>query len=318
MREGERLLSWGVIDAFTLRNAISRQILIRIGEVSNWQEGCYIFVPGQVKEMSNRLPLVDVLRASADGIFGENFLAAQASSLLDVVPKRLYTSAFLPLVNRIPELGLLLSRITGAIQFRGLLDFNNAKRSWMRVLLLQHLGCIDFPFANKQTPVKRLSIVPDLQISVRETAERETAEADVILLSCHEDFKPEAEAEYAAGKCALGERRFETAETHFLKALALAPEREDLLCRLAWSRILQAPGNPDLTEANLPLLEQAVRAAPQNADVHFFYGFALHLLGRDAVALCELEKALSIHPSMIEAASLIDQLKTPPPKLKYK
>lgn len=294
VREGERLLSWGVIDAITLNQAIHRQILFRIREVAAWGEGCYIFVPGQVKDQTPPIKVLEALRAAVEACHGENYLATKAARIFDIKPQRQFTSPFFPLVNRIPEFALFLSRVTGSIPFRGLVDFNNASHSWLRILILRELQCIEFPLPPE-------SAAPPPQ------TEAAHSEEEPILLSLPP--AEEAQLAYIRGKELLGQRNFAAAEKQFMQCIALAPGSADPLCRLAWSRILQNPLDLNIVESNMPLLEQAVRNSPANPDVHFFYGFALHLLGHDAVALCALERGLAIDPTMDDALAIVKSLR---------
>jgi predicted TPR repeat methyltransferase len=106
------------------------------------------------------------------------------------------------------------------------------------------------------------------------------------------DSFEQARRHFVDGVAHLGADRLQQAERCFEAALALVPARVSTLVNLAATRIRL--GRP---EAALPLLDEAVAAAPGDADAWYQRARALAALQRPADALSALERLIALDPA---------------------
>jgi hypothetical protein len=294
LKAGEHLIAWGMIDRVTLEQALRQQILLRIGEVFSWEEGAYLFSPGEVRPQMSPLSYADVCAEGVGVRYGSRFLGVNAARLLDQRPEPVRGSTFEMVVFDESELLNLYDRVTGRISFRGLLDPRIPERFWRHMFAMRELGCITFdvPESGAEAASASAAAIP--------------AAPDLFTPS---NLRGESDAAFRAGRRYLRGRQFAEAELAFFKAVVLKPDNGDLLAHLAWARVLQSSSDMGSLEANLTLMNQAVRMVPHSADAAFFEGGLLRLLGRNEEALQAFERVLRLAPEHSEARLVVESLR---------
>ncbi len=304
LRAGEHLIAWGVIDRITLEQALRQQILLRIGELFAWNGGEYMFSPGEVTAQLSPLSYADICNEGVGVRYGSRYLGVAAALLLDQKPRPVPGSPFETVVFDESEMLSLYDRITGRINFRGLLDPRIPERFWRLVFAMRELGCISFDVP------EGINIAAEKAGGVAAPAPGKQEPAPE---PAQDAFRPgvlaeEYDAVFRSGKQFLRARQFLEAELAFFKAAVLRPDNGLAVGSLAWSRVLQAPADKHALEQNLGLMEQACRLAPDDADIAFYHAGLLRLLGRNDAALGEFRRVLRLEPGHQEARLVVDSL----------
>lgn len=133
-------------------------------------------------------------------------------------------------------------------------------------------------------------------VSLIEEAARRLSHTQKEAIKSSEAVSPQAERSFQMGKDFLAKRQLAFALKHFEEAVHFAPQVPEMRGYLAWARFMENPADEPRRYQAIEVLEGAIAADADDADLQAFLGALLKLSGRLVEAESALLRALDLQP----------------------